>query len=173
MDQRTGTDDALLEQVDSFMRSLQRFSFSYRDLIGQNALSKWTPVLTFATVGNLSVTYSAQLGFYFKIGPIVFAFFNVQTSAFTHTTASGNCRLTGLPTNAANVTGLLGEGNVRWSGITKANYTHVAPRVAGNGSIINFTASGSGVAVANVDAADVPSGGTPSLTGYVIYFTNN
>lgn len=59
----------------------------------------WTPVFTFATPGDLSVSYASQVGNYFKIGPMVFWDMNLQFTP-THTTASGEARVTGLPATA-------------------------------------------------------------------------
>lgn len=63
----------------------------------------WTPTLSCNTVGNLSITYSAQLGVYTKIGRQVHASFYIVTSAMTHTTASGRLTIS-LPMAAATAT---------------------------------------------------------------------
>jgi len=57
----------------------------------------WTPVITFATPGDVSVTYSTQTGRYIKVGRIVQIWSQLTTSAFTHTTSSGALRVTGIP----------------------------------------------------------------------------
>lgn len=130
----------------------------------------WTPGLTFATPGNLSVTYSRQVGEYTKIGRVVFAWFDVRTSAFTHTTASGDYHLTGLPFEVKTVTNLnFRGGGVVWGGITKANYTDPNVTAAGGGTFAGVSISGSGQPAANVTFSDVPSGGTPLLASSVSY----
>jgi hypothetical protein len=58
--------------------------------------ASWTPVVTFATPGDLSVVYSIQTGRYSKIGNIVSAHF-VLAATPTFTTASGNMQISGLP----------------------------------------------------------------------------
>jgi hypothetical protein len=125
------------------------------------AESTWTPVLTFATPGDLSVTYSGQSGAATKIGRRVFLDFTITTSAFTHTTASGNCMITGYPYTANST---VTEYKVRWGGITKANYTDVYVQ-SGSGTSGTLFASGSGQASAGVTAADMPTGGTVVLIG--------
>jgi hypothetical protein len=126
----------------------------------------WTPVLTFATPGNVSVTYGTQVGGYIRRGKEITFNFDVRTSAFTHTTASGNLQLTGLPFTSA---GLNQEwhGSTIWTGITKANYTQINPRITEGVTLIIFGASGSGQTIANVTAADMPTGGTVQLIGSV------
>jgi hypothetical protein len=129
----------------------------------------WTPVLSFLTPGDLSVSYSVQVGTYTKIGRLVQVSGQVTTSAFTFTTASGNVRLTGLPFTSANVSNQNAFGGCQWSGVTKATYTHACAVVFSNVSIMNFSASGSGVALANITAADMPTGGSVILGGSVAY----
>ena len=62
----------------------------------------WTPVLTFATPGTVSVGYQAREGFYTKIGRFVHFSCFIQLNAFTKGTASGNLRVSGLPFTAQN-----------------------------------------------------------------------
>lgn len=58
----------------------------------------WTPTLTAGSgVGDLSVTYTTQIGTYTKIGNFVVLHFVIVTSAFTHTTAAGAIGVGGLP----------------------------------------------------------------------------
>jgi hypothetical protein len=130
-------------------------------------IGTWTPVLTFATPGDLSVAYTTQRGSYERIGRLVHAVFAIDTSAFTHTTASGALTISGLPfTSAGTATR---SGTVSWSGITKANYTEVVPRVVVGVTTIVFTASGSGQARDAVIAGNVPSAGNVVLSGEVFY----
>lgn len=127
----------------------------------------WAPVLTFATPGNLAVTYVSTAGEYTKIGNVVTLRFQVVTSAFTHTTASGILKLTGLPFASGGAFAAIGTGT--WAGITKAGYTHVVPAIAGGTSEIKLTACGSGVGASDVDAGNTPTGGTISLRGEITY----
>lgn len=57
----------------------------------------WTPTLTFATPGNLTVVYSSRIGTYTKVGRTVDYKCNIVTTTFTHTTASGLAIVTGIP----------------------------------------------------------------------------
>lgn len=132
----------------------------------------WTPVLTFDTPGNLSVAYAAngQLGEYVRIGNLIIASFNVNTSTFTHTTAAGVMKLTGLPVASSNIPFQPGGTLSEWQGITKANYTHVSVRVRAETSELLFLASGSGQTTGGVQPADTPSGGTMLFRGTVMYY---
>jgi hypothetical protein len=56
----------------------------------------WTPTVTFTTPGNLSVSYAGQTGTYTRIGDLVYIACRLSFTP-THTTASGNVRINGLP----------------------------------------------------------------------------
>lgn len=127
----------------------------------------FTPALTFSTPGNLSVTYSTQSGDYTRIGDFVHCDINIVTSAFTHTTASGNALITGLPFTISNSNAPYGA--VLWGGINKASYTNVALAGLSNTTQANLVASGMGQAAANVTAADMPTGGTVLIRASLDY----
>jgi hypothetical protein len=64
-------------------------------------ITPFTPSFTFATVGDLSVSYTAQTGYYTRIGNMVFVNIHVACTP-TWTLASGVIKITGLPINTAN-----------------------------------------------------------------------
>lgn len=132
--------------------------------------TSWTPVITAATPGDLSVTCSVQIGERFKLGGLNIAFFRLTTSAFTHTTASGDLQITGLAETAATLASFVWVGgNLEFRGITKTNFTQFAPRVDSASNKILIRASGSAQATATVAITDLPTGGTVILNGTVIY----
>lgn len=128
----------------------------------------WTPVLTFATPGDLSVAYSIQTGTYERFGRTVIAQFDITTSTFTHTTASGLLNITGVDFTAGSAAGQTGP--IVFSGITKATYTNFVAEMAVSSKIITLKASGSGVGLASVAAADMPTAGSVILRGTVTYY---
>lgn len=134
-----------------------------------NASTSWTPVLTFATPGDLAVSYTAQVGRCTKIGNMVFLDMNITTSAFTFTTASGQLRITGLPFTPVTLTNYVATGAVDWGGITKANYTNVNLFAASNQAFLNMSISGSGQVQNIVAAADTPTGGSVVIAGSIAY----
>lgn len=129
----------------------------------------WVPVVSYATPGNLSITYANQVGSYTKIGREVTVRFNITTSAFTFTTASGALQISGLPypNNAAAVSG--SRGSLDFGGITKASYTHYTCQTSPSLSYLTISCSGSGQSLATLTAADTPSGGTLVLIGTITY----
>lgn len=131
----------------------------------------WTPVLTCVTAGNLSVAYTTQVGQGSKHSKDVKLSWNILTSTFTHTTASGNLRITGSPYEVENVTGNVHVGTLRFSGFTKANYTQVVSVITASASnaIINAFTGGTGQADAAVVITDFPTGGTVRLNGTLIF----
>jgi hypothetical protein len=129
----------------------------------------WTPTFTFATAGDLAKTFSIQNAYYTKIGRLVSVSFAMVTSAFTHTTASGNLLITGLPFTAVNDANYRAYAPLLFQGITKAGYTQVMAEMNGNTSQFFVQASGSGVNASNVTASNMPTGGTVILAGLVNY----
>jgi hypothetical protein len=123
----------------------------------------FTPVLTFSTPGNLAVTYSTQIGKYTVNQNRVFYDILILTSAFTFTTASGNMRVTGLPYSCSSTSNYNPPAAMLFQGITKAGYTQFAAAPIFGTSFIEFSASGTGVSISGVTAADVPTGGTVYL----------
>lgn len=127
----------------------------------------WTAVLTFATPGDLSVTYASQSGDGVKWGKWVTIGAAIVTSAFTHGSASGNLGITGNPFTSQNNFAHYG-GASEFQGITKTNYTQFNWRINANSASLDMRASGSGQSGSGVAAADMPSGGSlrifPNIT---------
>lgn len=129
-------------------------------------VNAWTPAFSAATVGDLAVSYSVQTGTETKIGRQVTLMFRLVTSAFTWTTSTGNFQIINVPVPSS---GGRFYGALSWSGVTKAGYTNIVTRIGVGSSILTFSASGSGVAVAVVAIGDVPSGGTVDFEGTIVY----
>lgn len=138
--------------------------------INGEASGTWTPTISFATPGDLTVAYSVRVGTWSKVGGVVTAWFEIATSTFTHTTASGNLIISGLPyTSVASrqTSGAIGA----YGGITSAGYDHMGTLMIGSSTTFNIYKSGSGVATGPVTAAVMPTGGTVVLYGQVSYRT--
>ncbi len=133
----------------------------------------WTPTLTFTVAGDQSIAYSNRLGTYTKVGKLVTLFFNITTSTFTHTTASGNILVQSCPFQNDLQTSLAAYNPVAFQGITKAGYTQVQAQMAVGGTQFNLNASGSAVAISAVTATDMPTAGTVVIRGTLIYNTNS
>ncbi len=126
----------------------------------------WTPVLTFATPGDVSVTYATQTGTYTKVGRVVHVTCTVETSAFTHTTANGELRVTGLPFTSGSPSG---AGLTRFQGLTKAGYTHFGVNLGSGATHVSFIASASASSVSSIVETNVPTGGTVQLRFSLFY----
>jgi hypothetical protein len=123
----------------------------------------WTPTLTCVTPGDLAITYTSQQATYSRVGQLVCYTFFIQTSAFTHTTASGTIYLSGMPISPTG--GITYFGTCVPSGYTKANYTHVQSFIT-NANIF-FYASGSAQPAAVMTITDFPTAGTVILAGQI------
>lgn len=122
----------------------------------------WTPGITFDTPGDLAVAYSAQLGFWYRIGQLVFLHGGFTTSSFVWTTAAGTMRLTGLPFPVA-VKTIDFNGPVILSGYTRAASEWLTARFLNGASTGYIQSSQSGGAIASLVAADFPSAGSVAL----------
>lgn len=129
----------------------------------------WTPTLTFATPGDLNVAYTTRHGSYIKIGRLVVCYMNILTSTFTHTTASGNCTISGLPFTVENTAALDTEGALMFQGITLANYTQFTIRPTVNTTTAIIGAAGQAQNRSNVAASMMPSAGTVDLKSTFLY----
>ena len=97
-------------------------------LVGADTISSgtWTPAISCATPGSLSVSYSEQLGNYTRNGTQVTFGFQVRFTIDVITGASGAIQVTGLPfgSDATKVTTLhpaqtFGSANITWpAGVT-------------------------------------------------------
>ena len=119
----------------------------------------WTPVITFATPGNLNVVYSNQQGRYIKIGKQVTVSCMLITTTFTHTTASGELRVTGLPFASVTAANFQWTSPMEFAGLTVgAGYTVINPNLQDNVSYVRFVTTGSGMARAVLATGSAPSG---------------
>ena len=87
-------------------------------LTNSTTATSWTPTMSFVTPGDLSISYSVQLGYYSVIGNILYFFFNI-TFTPTFTTSSGQFLITGLPA-------VIGVTPTYGSVITQNNVTYPA-----------------------------------------------
>ena len=127
---------------------------------GQDALNYYdegtfTPVVTFATSGDLSVSYVNQSGTYVRIGSFVNAVI-VLTFTPTYTTASGSIQITGAPfTSSATVIGAMAND-------TNFNYpasrTTPISRISSGGTTFLSFGIGSGAGATGFSTTQFPTG---------------
>jgi hypothetical protein len=119
------------------------------------ATTAWTPVVTFATPGDLSVNYAIQTGNYSKIGSIVNISGRLGFTP-TYTTASGNLNITGAPYSSVinNSFGPVLMQNV----ILSVGYTSVLAALSGN--IIAFIQYSSAQFASGLSTPQIVSGVT-------------
>jgi len=134
-----------------------------------SANQTWTPVFTFVTAGDLSVSYATQFGYYSRIGNMVFVNWAL-TCTPTYTTASGNMHITGLPFTMNNSTSniSLGSGYVG-DVLFGTGQTMLIYAVSGNTSYIEVLASGNSTNPAILTTANLLSGQSVLFNGSVAY----
>jgi len=130
----------------------------------------WTPLITATTPGNLTVAFSSQSGVYTKIGRTVTVTFFLTTSTFTHSTASGEIRISGLPFTVANTAGAAGysTGTLASQGWVKANYFVTLASVQ-NATELRIVGTGSSQNLDNILITNMPSGSLVFLRGSITY----
>ena len=135
----------------------------------------WTPDATFTTPGDLSISYSFQLGTYTKFGSLVITSFDLLATAgnFTHSSASGDFRITGLPfvsRQEANPN-QRAVGSLRFEGVNSSSYTQFTPAIPGGASYIEIWQSGSGQALSGLGVTHLPTGSVLWFSGSIMYLT--
>lgn len=117
----------------------------------------FTPTVTFATPGDLSVTYAEQTGWYTRL-PSARVLFGIRLAfTATKTTASGAMRVAGLPSigNGSWVVGQIENDAV----ITyPAGRTAVMGQVITSQTYLQFLAVGSAVNQSYIQSSNVASG---------------
>lgn len=135
-----------------------------------SGFTAWTPTFTFATPGNLSVSYASQVGNYVKIGNVYHVTFTL-TCTPTFTTASGNLQITGLPVTSNGATGNTGTGNLYMQGTYTwpVGSTTIAATNPSGSSRIEVIASGIATVGANLTSANFTTGTSVTFVGSLFY----
>lgn len=134
-------------------------------------VESFTPTFTFATPGDLSVSYATQFGRAFKIGRLVVFFFRLVCTP-TYTTASGDARFAGLPytsDTAGNTQQCI--GNVGNAITFPAGTTQLNGFVAANTTYMSIFGVGTGTAPAVLSTAAFPTATSRTINGQGFYWT--
>jgi hypothetical protein len=125
----------------------------------------WDPGLTFATPGDVNVVLSTHTGWWRKNGSVVTAGFELVTSTFTHTTASGNLKITGLPFNIVDIA----HGSIVASGWTAAAVVQLTIHGPAGQTFLWVATMFSGSPSSYLGPTLMPTGGTVALRGIATY----
>lgn len=128
----------------------------------------FTPIYTFLTNGDLSVTYSVQSGIYQKVGNHVSIGVLMATTSFTWTTSSGQLRVSGMPFNGG--TGVAGCVGLAANLPTGAN-TSLMCLEAGASNIGLYYHNGATGATTQLQHPQAPSGSNKTLRLSCVYRT--
>lgn len=130
----------------------------------------WTPTLTFGTPGNLTVAYSNRIGRYTKIGRSVNLTVSVTTSTWTHTTASGDFAVTGMPfASAATGTGISAVAATLWNGVSSTTTIQLNLAVIAADTSMKCYATVTGAASVFLTATSFPTTVQQQVHGSVTY----
>ena len=139
------------------------------DILQSDGLTSWTPVVTFATPGDLSVVYSIQSGTYIQVGNVITVTINLVFTP-TFTTASGILIINGFPAPSNNTPNSTFIGATALSGVTfPSGATSIYIALAPNSSSASLGAYGSGVAYTNIIASNFVSGSAVAVHATLTY----
>lgn len=161
-----------LEQYDKDFLSrtreeLRAHAFAVNRLIPVRGV--WSPTITCATPGNLTVAYGLQEGRYELWDGWVWLMWELETTTFTHSTASGEFQLIGLPKTPVSF-GMKYAGTIPiWSGFSAAAWNNIGCYVEHGHDHIHFMKMKSGQTSVAVDIDDWNSGTTVHLHGIIRY----
>ena len=144
-----------------------------KSVFASGVSGSWTPAISAANLGDLSVTYAVQRGTYIRFGDIVNCTFNIQANSISYTTATGFLRITGLPILPINDGISLFSGSLFFQGITKAGFTQFTPVALAGTSYFLIYASASGAGTDPVDITDLPTISTPWIIGSFWFITDS
>lgn len=138
------------------------------------AFTTFVPTFTCASPGDLSVSYSLQVGAYRIVGNIVFYRW-VVTSTPTYTTATGTVYITGAPIAANSQTYITctGSGIFNGAGISwPVGASYIIPTIAAGESQWSMTAviPTGATGGTQIDISNIPSGQQAVINGTGFYF---
>jgi hypothetical protein len=148
--------------------SATSINFGGDSLNAYTASASWTPVVTFDTPGDISVSYATQSASYSRIGVIVTATINILFTP-TYATSSGNFRITGLPITPNSLS--VGSIHSFTSSLVYAGKTQLNTNIYAGNSYILIYASGSATAGGFLTTTEVISGVQFGFQGTIIYIT--
>lgn len=133
---------------------------------------EWTPAVAFATAGDQNIAYAHTYGTYTKIGSLVTLQFDVETSAFTHSTASGALRINNLPYRPRPMDGQVYRpvGTTSVANITGKTILNCV--ASESSTVMNFIKAQTSSTAGLIQASDCPSGGDLILHGSIQYETD-
>ncbi len=136
--------------------------------------TNWIPSITFSTPGDLMVTYGVHRGLCFKTGDLAILTFEIQTATFTHSTASGQLIITGIPFSCSasqyRFVGTLHQQGLNKSGSTHSQWNLI---ISNGGTGLNVYMSGNGVGEQIVQVAQVPTKVDQIYLGSIMYEVNH
>ena len=126
------------------------------DLSDYTALTAYTPTVTAATVGDLSVSYTTQTGYYYQVGKLIYAYVSLAFTP-TFTTASGAIEINSpIVANTTVQSGFAVQQFQTFSYGTSRTY--VTGFIKSPGTYFQFQSAGSSAANATIAITSLTSG---------------
>lgn len=117
----------------------------------------FTPTFTFATVGDLSVSYAVQTGYYWRVGKLIFISMTIRCTP-TYTTATGDIRFGGLPFTVSGTTNYRGTATISESSTWPTSATGLLSAFQNSNTYVYIQGAGTGIAPSNLSTTTYPTG---------------
>jgi hypothetical protein len=164
-----GTTSATFVTPSLDVASATSINFGGSTLSNYVSNASFTPTFTLTTPGDLSVSYSSQVGIYTRIGSLLFYSLHLVCTP-TYTTGSGGVRIGGLPLTVGG--SVNGYHVVQFNnGVTyPAGRTSPATSPLVGGTLSLLVVQGSALSAAGLATANTPSGTALDITITGFYF---
>lgn len=144
-------------------------NFGGSSLAAYIAPTSFTPTITFATPGDVSVVYTTQHGVYVRLGSYVCVFINIACTP-TYTTASSSLTIASLPLASNSFETWYGgafglSGSIIWPTLT----THLVAAVNANATTAVLRAYGSNTSAVTMSTSQFVSGTAFTIQGTLFY----
>lgn len=130
--------------------------------------TSFTPLFSFVTPGDLSVSYATQTGSYSIMGPAIYVVINLFFTP-TFSTASGNIIITGFPFSSSGEFGFT-TGNLNANITWPAGVTQMAPFISNATTTATLAGIGSAINRTSFTNSNVTSGVQTNISFSGFYF---
>ena len=137
--------------------------------LGAYEIGTWTPTFSFSTPGTSVITHSSQIGYYVRIGGLVYVTLNIAFTVTSLGTASGQMNIGGLPVTVASTLTAYGSAACSPNITFPGSRTQIGFVATVGTNIIAPVSQGSGLGSIGFGTAQLTAGVSTSFLGTVIY----
>jgi hypothetical protein len=132
----------------------------------------WTPNIRATTPGDLSITFTSNVGHYTKVGNLVNIDFLMDLATYSNTTGSGTWEIFGLPFLVDAPNGALPLGQVAYSSLNISGTYDIALRGIDGSSHMTLLLSGDNTGWLGGSVSNLVMSSSTMIRGSLTYRTN-